>query len=479
MREIQKTSTGRQIFTSASHLQPVTSLVVDPTNNFILSGSDDANINVWSLPGLLSFARPPGSSQTQASINTPIRTFPNHRAPITSIIVGHSINRNNVAISTSQDGTAIVWEYRSGKLLHTYLLPATPISLALDPADRAFYVGYDDGSVQLIDFFDPSLLLQHPLFDAEKQNVPTQLSQTNKWTPPSSEYGAAECLTLSYDGTSLLSGHRGGVILRWDIPRARFASVVANIVSPVTSIHMLRPTGFTTDRENEAQNRKLTVHNIVKPRVDTALLNASPGESVPLAYTFHAHTTPAPTAGDDFSMALTHSSFPPELLSQGLLELASVNTNTGSSSNAASAPPTSDSPETHDKSTNNRNTAAPSTIHTVSKSESQLVSGLQTEKSVLEKAMQSQVLETTRLRERLVNLEAYQREIYMKQQKAQLAKATRRLRRDEHGLRKRETWFAAEKQGRNGDAAVRRLSEEEGESDDGEDDETSMEDLEE
>lgn len=472
-----KTSTGRQIFTSASHLQPVTSLVVDPTNSFILSGSDDANINVWSLPGLLSFACPPGSSQTHASFNTPVRTFSNHRAPITSIAVGHSINRNNIAISTSRDGTAIAWEYHSGKLLHTYLLSAAPLSLAVDPADRAFYVGYEDSSVQLIDFFEPSFLLQNPLFDSEKQNVPTQLSPTNKWTPPSSEYGAAECLTLSYDGTSLLSGHKGGVILRWDIPRARFASVVANIMSPVTNLHMLRPTGFSPDPSNQLQKGRVTVHNIVKPRVDTALLNITPGKNVPLAYTFQAHLTPPSTCQDDFSIALTHSSFPPELLSQGLLELASFNTNTGSSNNAVSTPVTSDASEAGEKSANSNSTAAT----TSSESESRLISNLQKEKSLLEKAMQSHVLETTRLRERLVDMEAYQREVYMKQQKSQLAKATRRLRRDQRGLEKREAWFAAEKQGRSGDAALRRMDEEDDKHDDedDDDDETRMEGLEE
>ena len=190
--------------TTASHLQPVTSLVVDRTSNFILSGSSDASIHVWSLANILSFIKPPSGRDRQQP-NSPIRTFSNHRAAITSIALGHSAGRYNIVISTAKDNTAVAWDYHTGRVLRTFLLPSSATCVTLDPVDRAFYVGYEDGSVQGVEFYK-NQSVQHPLHDPSLQPTPAQPSVEDRWLPPSSDTGAVESLAMSYDGTILLTG---------------------------------------------------------------------------------------------------------------------------------------------------------------------------------------------------------------------------------------------------------------------------------
>ncbi|KAL1959577.1 hypothetical protein VTO42DRAFT_1612 [Malbranchea cinnamomea] len=434
-----ETSTGRQVSTPASHLQPITSLVVDPTNNFILSGSEDANIHVWSLPDLLSFSSASLSAgQTVSPSNSPIRTFSNHTGPVTCIAVGHSISRNNIAISCSRDSTANVWEYRTGTPLRTYLLPSPAISLEVDPADRAVYVGYEDGSVQLIDFFKvPSI--QNILHDPSQQATPSQLSSNDRWCPPSSDFGAARCLALSYDGTILLSGHNNGNVVRWDITKGRFASTVSNFNWPVTNLKMLPLTGL------RRPSKRITVHNIVKPRIDHVLSNAPATGVVPATYTLQAHITscsslhssaevyPSTTSVmDEFSAALEHPTFPSSMISDGLLELTGM----------AAVPVSSVSSD------------APADAPRIEALEQEIAS-LKKELSAQESARQEMTAEIIAARQRIAASEAYISDLLNTREQALNNEQHEKMR--QWNLKRMQAFHDAESKGMNGDAALKKL----------------------
>ena len=411
---------------------------MDPTNNFIISGSEDANIHVWSLFCLLSFssASSPSAGQTVSS-NSPIRTFSNHTGPITCIAVGHSKSRNNIAVSCSKDSTAVVWEYRTGKPLRTYLLPFPAISLEIDPADRAVYVGYEDGSIQIIDFFKtPSI--QNILHDTTQQATPSQLSPNDRWTPPSADFGPAQCLSLSYDGMILLSGHKNGAVLRWDVAKGRFASTISNFNWPVTNLHVLPLTGLPRPP------KALIVHNIVKPRIDHALSNASATGVVPATYTLQAHLTSPPSSDstsplDAFTTALSHPSFPSSLLSEGLLEL----TGQTPSLPQNSAPMTASDNDT-------------SRISSLESELSSLKKQLSIESSA-RRALTSEVLDGRR---RIAAAEAYVADLLDANDKLGVADGDDEKRR--WNVLRRRAFHEAESKGLNGDRAVREMEREKG-----------------
>ncbi|KAI7097924.1 WD40 repeat-like protein, partial [Hortaea werneckii] len=145
-----ETATGRLVTTAQSHLQAVTKVHVDLTNNFLLSASEDSTVHVWNLPGLLSF------SNAGDEPPTPLRTFTAHRAGIVDLVLGHSGSFTNFVVTISKDKSCLVWDYFTNKLLRTYLLPAMPRCLALDAADRSIYVGYEDGSIHQLNLYAPS-----------------------------------------------------------------------------------------------------------------------------------------------------------------------------------------------------------------------------------------------------------------------------------------------------------------------------------
>ncbi|KAJ5124223.1 uncharacterized protein N7515_008048 [Penicillium bovifimosum] len=443
---VWETCTGRQVATTASHLQPVTSLVVDPTSNFILSGSSDASVHVWSLPGILSFSKPAFSASRQPS-NSPIRTFSNHRAAITSLAVGHSNGRHNIVVSTAKDNTAIAWDYHTGRVLRHFLLPLSATSVTLDPVDRAFYVGYEDGSVQSVDFYRGNST-QHPLHDPYAQSTPAQVSMEDRWLPPSAESGSVKTISLTYDGTTLLSGHTSGKVLSWNVARRKYISSVADYTHSITNLVMLPPGGIP----HPSSDLKRKAHTIVKPRHDSGLAAPSHAPSaVPAEYMFHTQiiTPSAPKLRQPtlFSQALTHSSFPKSMLEEGLAELAAFRQPGG-------AEVTHVAPSTTPTTVNSAGAAASDSQVTDLENE---VAVLKKKVAVNETARHTADDEVVKLRSDLANLQDYINELHEKQEAAQQKKVLRQARKQEHEAKKREAWLAAEKSGRSGDAVIQKM----------------------
>ncbi|KAI0897397.1 putative ribosomal assembly complex component Ipi3 [Annulohypoxylon nitens] len=220
--------TGRQVTTPACHVQAVTCIAATPYH--LITGSDDANIHVWSVPRLLEL--------DPTIEHEPRETLSNHRAAITSLAVGQSVNPDtNICVSASKDKSCIVWNYQLGIALRTLLFPSSPLCLSLDPCARAIYVSSDDGSLYAIDLFAEKALLGPQ--SAEESSTAIQVSSAFGAAPQ--EAGPATCVALSYDGTILLTGHPRGQIQRWDLSSRADSTELANLNASVTNIVFVSP----------------------------------------------------------------------------------------------------------------------------------------------------------------------------------------------------------------------------------------------
>jgi len=231
-------------------------------------------------------------------LHEPVRTLSNHRAAITSVAIGHSASDVNISISASRDNTCIVWNYHTGELLRTFLLPSNPLCLAIDPCDRAFYVGFEDGSIQPIELLQLTATI-NSLYDSNLQATPVQVTSSPFGGAPP-EIGLVHCLDLSYDGTVLLSGHASGKIIKWDAGPRRFSGELADLNAPVTNLMILSPF------PNLLPTKAVTV---VKPRF---------GEG---NYTFTCQFTTS-LGTSEFEEALKSPGVPSDMLESAILEFA-------------------------------------------------------------------------------------------------------------------------------------------------------------
>lgn len=227
-----QTCTGRLVSTPARHVQAVSCVAATPYH--VLTGSDDSDIHVWSLPQLLEL--------DSAAEHEPQRSLSNHRAAITALSTSPSVSRDtNFCVSASKDKSCIIWNYQTGDALRTLLFPSFPLCAALDPSSRAISVSCEDGSLYLTELF----LLLGP--GSEDASTVVQVSSPFGATQP--DTGPASCLSWSYDGTMLLTGHPRGQIMRWDISGNKSPVELANLNAAVTNITSVSP--FPTDKPSK------------------------------------------------------------------------------------------------------------------------------------------------------------------------------------------------------------------------------------
>lgn len=395
-------ATGRLTTSAASHLQPVSCLCVTPTNEYIISGSADSSVHVWSLLKLVSLLQRANNFETEEPSRSPTQTFSGHRSAVNAVACGHSRIDTNFAVSASDDATCYLWHIQSCQILRTLLLPSAAVSITLDPADRAIYFGSSDGRIHSFNVFRQAQKDKIAL--SSSTGAPAiQLRAEDSWVAPATDIGAAHCLTLSYDGISLLSGHQNGAVVRWDVAKHRISNEITNLGQPVTHIEMLEPEGFPNRPKSP-----FTVVNVVKPNLELTSSIDHGTSGIPAKYNLHVrNSAPRSELGmDTFEQAILGTGFP-----QGMLDEALRSITIGDQSNVASVPNGSD-------------------------------------KGKAERLED----EVTRLKQQLAVLQ----NIEQKRRQRRLAKMKLL---DEIDLEKRKAYFEAKKRGEDGDAAMKGFEE--------------------
>ncbi|KAF1729537.1 Pre-rRNA-processing protein crb3/ipi3 [Beauveria bassiana] len=195
------------------------------TDSHVLTASDDSNINVWSLARLLEYGADPGFE--------PDLTLSNHRGAITSLVVAPGDNaETSLCVSSSKDKTCIIWNYQTGQVLRTLLFPSIPLCATLDPCARALVVAAEDGSVFLVEFFGDKPLLGSR--SAELSSIVVQVD--SPLGVADADAGLATCLALNYNGTTLITGHTKGKILKWNLTDNSHPAELANLNASVTNL---------------------------------------------------------------------------------------------------------------------------------------------------------------------------------------------------------------------------------------------------
>lgn len=305
--------TGRQVSTSQAHLQAVTAVAGDITDNYALSASDDTNIHVWSLMDLLTL---PSCAMNQSDTKTPVHTLTGHRGPITSLVMGHSATSIDIAISASKDDIVMVWNYKTGTQLRTILLPSTPLCMTLDASDRGLYIGLTDGTIEIVDFFASS----NSSSIYEPSSAPLQPETSDRMshsTSGASDLGSTLSVALSFDSTTLLTGHSSGKILSWDVSRRDASGTVAEYPgAPITNLMFLPPSGFPNTRPP-----RLKQTMIVKPRPNEEF-SGPRGGHLTGTYTISAQLPPSLSENaTEFERALHSPLFAPDMLEQSIQDL--------------------------------------------------------------------------------------------------------------------------------------------------------------
>lgn len=199
-------ASGRFVATPAIHLQKITALAFGKSGAHVIAGSEDTNVSVWSVPALLD---------TRATTRVPERVLDRHIHAITAVTLGKagSGGASELLVTAGRDRSVIAWELHTGQCLRTFIMGGVPLSLALDPVERALYVGLEEGGIQAIEFQADKEGSGSALFEEKFKDMPVTV-EGEVWGDGDSPVLS---LAMNYEGNLLISGNSRGEVGAWDV----------------------------------------------------------------------------------------------------------------------------------------------------------------------------------------------------------------------------------------------------------------------
>ncbi|XP_060037474.1 WD repeat-containing protein 18 isoform X2 [Erinaceus europaeus] len=217
-------STGNLLVILSRHYQDVTCVQFSGDGSHFLSGSKDCLALAWSLCSVLQAdpSRPPA----------PRHVWTRHTLPITDLhcSVGGPLAR---VATASLDQTVKLWEMSSGELLLSVLFDVGIMAVTMDLAEHHMFCGGSDGSIFQVDLCAwPGQ--REKSFRPEQDAGKVFKGHRNQVT----------CLSVSTDGTVLLSGSHDETVRLWDVQSKQCIRTVT-LKGPVTNAAiMLAPVGM-------------------------------------------------------------------------------------------------------------------------------------------------------------------------------------------------------------------------------------------
>ncbi|CAN9500292.1 unnamed protein product [Ophioblennius macclurei] len=190
-------SSGKLLSILTRHYQDVSCLRFTDDSSHLVSGAKDNLVLVWSLSSVFQMDLSPAPE--------PRHVLSHHSLPITDLHCGMMGTQGRIATG-SLDQTVKVWELSSGELLLSILFDMEIMSVTFDPCEYFLFCGGSDGSI-----FQVSLCCQVTDRDRHFQSD-SEGNQVFK-----GHRNMVTCLSVSMDGSLLLSGSHDETVRLWDV----------------------------------------------------------------------------------------------------------------------------------------------------------------------------------------------------------------------------------------------------------------------
>ncbi|KAJ8040130.1 WD repeat-containing protein 18 [Holothuria leucospilota] len=204
---VWQVSSGRLLAVLSRHFQKVTNLCCTDDGGYILSGGEDNLIMVWDLASILS--------RDTSHRQEPIHIWSQHSMPVTDLHCGKG-GISSRAVSSSQDQTCKLWDIPSGQMLCSFVFDTPILSVTMDAAEQRLFSGGLDGIIYAVNLFE-KVSGQSKLVTSEENGL--NFKGHSK---------AVTCLSVSLDGSMLLSGSEDNTARVWHITSRQCVRTMAH-----------------------------------------------------------------------------------------------------------------------------------------------------------------------------------------------------------------------------------------------------------
>ncbi|CAO3593822.1 unnamed protein product [Absidia cylindrospora] len=215
----------------------------------LITVGDDAAVNVWLVAQLLC-------SETDADARpSTLYSWSDHTLPVTDVCVGLGNLSTARVYTSSLDFTVKLWDLATGELLTTFLFPKAVSCIVVNPSETILFAacGNDIYSVDLYKrrqqqtYNAAQSLGGLGKVEAVGVHSSSDASSSSLGSMFSGHTDLINSLSLSFDGTILVSGSEDGNCIVWDVASRQSLRKFESHKGPVSHVScILRPNELLT-----------------------------------------------------------------------------------------------------------------------------------------------------------------------------------------------------------------------------------------
>ncbi|ORZ04262.1 WD40-repeat-containing domain protein [Absidia repens] len=246
---IWHTATGHLKRVFDAHYRQIHRLVFSNDDSALITVGDDATVNVWLIAQLLC-------SETDADARpSTLYSWSDHTLPVTDVCIGLGNLSTARVYTSSLDFTVKLWDLATGELLTTFLFPKAVSCIAINPSETILFAacGNDIYSVDLYKrrqqqtYNAAQSLGGLGKVEAVGVHSSSGASSSSLGSMFSGHTGLIHSLSLSFDGTILISGSEDGNCIVWDVASRQSLRKFESHKGPVSHVScILRPNELLT-----------------------------------------------------------------------------------------------------------------------------------------------------------------------------------------------------------------------------------------
>ncbi|XP_075982264.1 WD repeat-containing protein 18 [Anticarsia gemmatalis] len=216
-----QTASGNLLTIINRHYQKVVMLKFTPDGRYFVSAADDGMVMVWSLATVSTHPEVDLVSQTSAGQHDPVYIFSDHSLPVTDLCISKTGMHGRLC-TVSSDRTCKIYDLSSGEMLLNLVFDAPLCSITFDVLELNIFVGTTEGKIHQISLTNPPR--NRELLIDTNSNSQTYSAHTK----------AVNCLSVSLDGETLMSGSNDEQVILWHIPSKQPVRIIRH-KGPVTN----------------------------------------------------------------------------------------------------------------------------------------------------------------------------------------------------------------------------------------------------
>jgi pre-rRNA-processing protein IPI3 len=245
-------NSGLLLNVKEAHYQMPTVMKVTSDGSYLVTAGRDSRVIIWKISDLVQLHK------DNEVVIKPVQVISDHTLEVTDLFLNNNIHTDTKLYTVSRDSTIRIYSLTTFQLLTTFVINGQIESLVVDQADRALYVGLQDGNIRQINLYEPNKATN--VLEAQGgygKTLTLQPDHELKQTITYHEGHAVTQLELSLDGSQLISGDSKGRVAVIDLVSKQVVRELKEVNGSITNLTIMNTFQSSEDQNIEKNSRAI------------------------------------------------------------------------------------------------------------------------------------------------------------------------------------------------------------------------------